>query len=621
MKIASWNVRGFNCPVKHSEIKDYLLTNKIYILAVLETRVKSSTASKILRNTFKNREGFCNYEKHFNGRIWILFNPKTIAIMHRVVEAQFLTCKAHHHESQKDFTFSCVYRSNDVAQREELWSGLRASITSDPWIVLGDFNVVRCPEEKLSSTPPVLHDMVTFNSCLSDCQLDDISSTGYDLTWNNKQEPQTRVWCKLDRALVNPSWLSTYPASFAIFQDPDKKVVRRFSFLNSWIDHPDYIQTVQKAWKSDKPSYPTFRFFDKLKNVKHALTLLHKKHFSNISIRAKEAKKKLLISQQRLNLDPYSEECTKEEKFWMKEYCKFKKVELNFFQQRAKIKHIQSFDSNTKFFFAKISERYHQQVIWAIKYKDGVRHHGIDNLALAFEDYYKNLLGQEVGVSGLDEAFPAHDDLMIFTRGNVLSIRAVKETLLEFARISDLRANVEKTSIYFGGVSPVVISAIKQETWYSEGSFPFRYLGLPLNTSRLIENMFDSLITKIQYSIQHWTSSLLSYAGKAQLINTVDKGGFNIKELVSWNRSLPMQWVWKLSNSQDSLWTQWHKEYILKQEDIWTIIVKDHFSARLKGIIAERDGFIAQVGFIQSVASWVLVLVMVVLWIGCDWTL
>ncbi|XP_074314971.1 uncharacterized protein LOC141651145 [Silene latifolia] len=161
----------------------------------------------------------------------------------------------------------CVYESNDAAKREELWYGLRATVTSDPWIVLGDFNVFRSPEEKLSPIPPVLQEMVAFNSCLSDCQLDDISSTGCDLTWTYKQEPHARVWSKLDRAQVNPSWLSTYPTSSPIFQEPgisdhspilvnvsaDKPITRRFSFLNSWIDHPDYIPIVQEAWKSDKP--------------------------------------------------------------------------------------------------------------------------------------------------------------------------------------------------------------------------------------------------------------------------------------------------------------------------------------------------------------------------------
>ncbi|XP_074297110.1 uncharacterized protein LOC141627788 [Silene latifolia] len=208
--------------------------------------------------------------------------------------------------------------------------------------------------------------MISFNSCLFDCNLDDIISSECALTWTNKQESGTRVWSKLVRVLVNPLWLSSFPSSFAHIQEAglsdhppvivnifeDTKVTKRFSFLNCWIEQPDYLKVVADAWYSSKAGSPILCFFEKLKSVKHALSRLHLKNFSNISARVNEAKEKLT-------------------------YCK---------------------NSGTQYFHAKIADRHHQQVIGIIQNKDGISHQGIDNVALAFQDYYQSLLGQEVAV-------------------------------------------------------------------------------------------------------------------------------------------------------------------------------------------------------------------------------
>ncbi|XP_074300298.1 uncharacterized protein LOC141631538 [Silene latifolia] len=90
------------------------------------------------------------------------------------------------------------------------------------------------------------------------------------------------------------------------------------------------------------------------------------------------------------------------------------------------------------------------------------------------------------------------DDLMIFTRGDVPSIEAVKFILNQFAGVYGLQTNIEKTNIYFGGVHPDVKEAILAATGFSDGQFPFRYLGVPLSPSRISVTMFDSLILKIK---------------------------------------------------------------------------------------------------------------------------
>ncbi|XP_074278150.1 uncharacterized protein LOC141601747 [Silene latifolia] len=201
-----------------------------------------------------------------------------------------------------------------------------------------------------------------------------------------------RVWSKLDRVLVNPSWTASFSSSSAHFHESglsdhslvvvtvfkERKVHKRFTFLNSWIGHPDYEETVKSAWKTSKAGSPIFYFFEKLRSVKAALKQLHHSHFSHISDKVKTARMQLKVVQANFLNEPLSPKFIHEEKLAIKEFTRLKTIELSILQQRAKITHLQQTDTNSNFFFAKIAERRHLQFIGSIKDKSGVLHSSQD---------------------------------------------------------------------------------------------------------------------------------------------------------------------------------------------------------------------------------------------------
>ncbi|XP_074300996.1 uncharacterized protein LOC141632341 [Silene latifolia] len=240
------------------------------------------------------------------------------------------------------------------------------------------------------------------------------------------------------------------------------------------------------------------------------------------------------------------------------------------------------------------------------------------------------------------------DDLMIFILGDVPSIVAVAHTLTAFAAWSRLHANTDKTDVYFGGVQQSVKNEILRDTGFSEGTFPFRYLGLPLNTARNTVDMYGVLINKIQASVQHWSSTSLSYAGKIQLLNSVifglenfwcanallphsilklinkicknffwtkdtvqrkmvmkswasicspkAEGEFNVKELLSWNKALICKWLCILTHNPSSLWCSWNRAYNLSNCSIWDLECKDRYSESFISIISIKNDLITKTG-------------------------
>ncbi|XP_074300190.1 uncharacterized protein LOC141631416 [Silene latifolia] len=110
---------------------------------------------------------------------------------------------------------------------------------------------------------------------------------------------------------------------------------------------------------------------------------------------------------------------------------------------------------------------------------------------------------------------------MLFTKGDVPSVAAVLRTLTSFCDWSGLLANPDKTYIYFGGVANDVKHQILLLTGFSEGTFAFIYLGVPLHSSRNSFDTYGTLIHKIQTHLHHWTTKFFSFAGRAQLLNSV----------------------------------------------------------------------------------------------------
>ncbi|XP_019246435.1 PREDICTED: uncharacterized protein LOC109226086 [Nicotiana attenuata] len=123
---------------------------------------------------------------------------------------------------------------------------------------------------------------------------------------------------------------------------------------------------------------------------------------------------------------------------------------------------------------------------------------------------------KKLGITNLSFA----DDLLLFSRGDNQSVAMLKQRFDQFSTASGLKANLNKSSVYFGGVCNVDQELILQQLGYVKGELPFRYLGVPLTTKMKV-TQWQPLIDKIVARISSWTARKLSYAGRVQLIKYV----------------------------------------------------------------------------------------------------
>lgn len=73
-------------------------------------------------------------------------------------------------------------------------------------------------------------------------------------------------------------------------------------------------------------------------------------------------------------------------------------------------------------------------------------------------------------------------------------------------------------------ISDTLKHDILSSTGLVEGSFPFRYLGVPLHDRKLAPMDCVSLVSKITARIRTWYAKFLSYAGRVELVRSVIGG-------------------------------------------------------------------------------------------------
>ena len=98
------------------------------------------------------------------------------------------------------------------------------------------------------------------------------------------------------------------------------------------------------------------------------------------------------------------------------------------------------------------------------------------------------------------------------------------ESLKHFGDCFGLKTSLTKSSLFATGISSMDLDAIKDITSFTQGTFPFRYLGIPIAASRLTIAQFSPLLNRMQGYISAWAGANLSFAGRTELVKYILQG-------------------------------------------------------------------------------------------------
>ena len=215
------------------------------------------------------------------------------------------------------------------------------------------------------------------------------------------------------------------------------------------------------------------------------------------------------------------------------------------------------------------------------------------------------------------------DDVLLFFDGTDQSLQGLLSILDNFNNCSGLGINRSKTAVFFYGGDRVRNRASAASHGISQGSFPIRYLGVPLTTKKLRKQDYQPLLDKIHSWFTSWTVKHLSFAGRLQLLKSViystisfwasifllpngclraleqmcnsflwkgvptgargakvswealcsstKSGGLGLRRLSPWNRIMGLKLIWLLFASSGSLWVSWTRLHLIGADNFWIL--------------------------------------------------
>lgn len=310
-----WNLRGLNDPLKQREAKKWVFNNKLSLVGLIEHKIKEPNVSKVVSTMLPHWNFVSNHSSSPLGRILICWNPLIFNVQVQFQSSQLIHCKVQSCNGQFSFDATFIYGATSYLERQQLWSQLQQLCVVTPWVVLGDFNALRSPLEKVGGDRNWLPWMEEFNCCIHATELLDLRYSGCQYTWSNKQLGDAHVSTKIDRVLVNESWVKDFYWSNAHFLSPgvsdhSPAVVymtaapttrkRPFRFFNFLAEHPKFLDTVQQVWRKIIIGNPMFCVCEKLKRLQEDLKRLNTNEFSELSSRVASYKQQLEIIQREL---------------------------------------------------------------------------------------------------------------------------------------------------------------------------------------------------------------------------------------------------------------------------------------------------------------------------------
>nr|XP_016440063.1 PREDICTED: uncharacterized protein LOC107765875 [Nicotiana tabacum] len=196
------------------------------------------------------------------------------------------------------------------------------------------------------------------------------------------------------------------------------------------------------------------------------------------------------------------------------------------------------------------------------------------------------------------------DDLLLFARGDLPSVTLIQQCFSEFSTTSSLQENMDKSSVYFGGMAQKEREQILHKLGFGQGELPFKYLGIPLSTKKLSLMQWQPLIDKMVPRISNWTSKKLSYARRIQLVKTVMFGiqaywaqfflipAKIMKAIEEYYRSYIWSVAknyWDLTHKQDTMWIKWVHVFYIKGQQIDQMAIPKQSSWMLRKIFEARE--------------------------------
>ncbi|GKV33811.1 hypothetical protein SLEP1_g42265 [Rubroshorea leprosula] len=363
-RIISFNVRGLGGMVKRKEVGKLVREERPDFLFLQETKLERIDVGmcKILWNS-DEFEWVAKASSGASGGLLCLWDRRYFVKREEFTGDGYVGVSREWGENKQQCSLINVYGPNDRQKRAKLWEELRKRMIDKEgwWLIVGDFNVVRGPEERRGKTG-VSFDMRDFEEFIVSTGLVDVKLMNRRYTW---YKPDGTAMSRLDRFLLSTQmnnmggeWIQWglprnifYHCAMVLKSKSTNWGPRPFRVLDSWQQHPGFKKAVEDKWREMAvEGFVGYKCKQKLKLLKEFLKGWNKEVFGNMEAQYVQVVKKIeQVDMQNEVADLEELEIVKRQEGFFEMWDVLRKREL-IWRQKSRSRWIREGDANTRFF-------------------------------------------------------------------------------------------------------------------------------------------------------------------------------------------------------------------------------------------------------------------------------
>ncbi|XP_059670985.1 uncharacterized protein LOC132316528 [Cornus florida] len=273
---------------------------------------------------------------------------------------------------------------------------------------MGNFNVIPNVGEShggLIKWSPV---MIDFKECLQHTELEDLKYNRILYSCSNRSLGTASIAKKLDRALINQMWTSTFPFSECTFltlgisnHSPilvsmDFQIPRRcihFRFFNAWATHQNFSTSVHNVWKTFIRGTAMFQVVQKLKFLKPVLKEMSWKDFLALDSKLHAVKVELDACQLDHDCFPSDVSLREMERSLISKFLKLTNHQKDVLREKSRMTWLKFGDSNSAYFHKSLSSKNNEKKILSITTDSGQIIDRKDGIIIEIVGHFQRLLG------------------------------------------------------------------------------------------------------------------------------------------------------------------------------------------------------------------------------------
>ncbi|CAO2147693.1 unnamed protein product [Urochloa humidicola] len=405
--ILCWNVRGLGDQQKCDDVRSTISSSPPHIVCLQETKLQAPSPHQHRSFLHPSLDAITYLPAAgTRGGLATAWNSNSFSLTSSLPKTFTLTTSFAATASNYSFSLTNVYAPSDHRDTPSFLEELHdvAATVSGPWILAGDFNLIREAHEK-NNLLFNSHLASSFNDTIHDLALLELPLLDRLFTWSNKRQSPTLA--RLDRVLFNLDFGDAFPncsltsrtrntsdhVPLVISLSTDIPRPFLFRFENLWLLNPSFLHTVLPVWSAVAPrSDAAGNLVARVKALRSAAKVwsktqrkppcfLNNCRFLIHLLDVFEETRTLSTGELRLRLlcqDRLALAVRQQAAYW---------------KQRGKCRAVKEDDENTRYFHARASQRLRRNNIRLVQV-DGVDHIAHSAKTAVLTDYYARLLGR-----------------------------------------------------------------------------------------------------------------------------------------------------------------------------------------------------------------------------------